>query len=417
MDEDGDDRRELDPGPVSSIPSKSVPDVPRRLPVPIASAHLDKSAQRARELLSALPGSIGPAEIPNGAIREEVVAARASATEALQRADSAPTPFERMRSLRDARESAATAHAAWLAIEDGRSRDDVLSVRSELRERLTAFEDEWEYVGNQPIPAVLVCRKLEELSRQAGSHLDRAVNPGYVEPDSPPGIGQIAGDLEYARCAIADAEHVYERHRESGDGIGSLERAISDASRRLAQRVDDRSSELPAERPDDPSSMVDRDVADTPTGRVLTLAVGDARRQADDVDERRAEGERATAIVEAHEALTAMQTFETLRDRVSDGEDFPIDTAEDVVGYRRDAVEGVRGVLDAGEHPRLDRTAAGRLARGIGYVDARFESIDADSTPSVAQIERDTVRYVRLGTAAEFVPTASGAVTSALEER
>jgi hypothetical protein len=414
---DGADRRELEPGPLQSIPSKPVPEVPRRLPVPIGSTYLDQSAARARELLSALPPSIDQGAIPNGAIREEVVDAQESATEALDRAGSSPTPFERMRALRDARESAARASAAWRAIQDGYSRQDALSARPEIAERLETFQGDWRYVGDDPIAAVLLCRELEDLTRQAGDHLDRAANPGYVEPDSPPGIGHAAGSLEYARCAIADGEHVYDgQTASSDDATHSLERTITEAARHLAERVTDRTSELPADRPEDPSSLVDRDVGDTPTGRVLTAAIDSANRQADDADERRSDGAYATAILEAHEALTAIRTYETLRDRIADGESFPIDTAEDVVGYRGDAVEAVRATLDVGKHPRLGRTVAGRLAREIEYADAHFEAIDADSTPSVAQIERDAVQYVRIGTAAEYVSTVTDTVASELEE-
>lgn len=405
---DGEPTR-LDGEALAALSERETPSVPESVPAPIDATYLDRSARRARDLLAVVPDPLEPRHVPNGAIRTDAVEARERARAALDRAASAPTPFERMDALRSARAEAAYASGVWRAVDEAYELADVVNAAPAVAEEVDAFRDQFEYVGDDALAAVLVYAPVERRVRSAKRDVTHLTD-GKFRPENPLVVGDASERLERSRTALADARHLDDRYAESLGSSRNLRAALNRATSGLESAVDDAYATLPEES-ERGSSFVDRDVSDTPAAGVLRQAYRELDWAREGATERRNEGDLASAVLAAHEALVKRKTFGRLRERVAAGEEFTVSNVDDVRETRAAAVSAVESTAAA--TPRsLNRTAVHDLATRIGYLDERFARVGEN--PTARQVGHDAVEYARVEAGASSIPPVSGRVAETL---
>jgi hypothetical protein len=412
---------DLDAATLRTAVAGAPPSVPDRLPVGIGSAHLAAAGRRARTLLDAVPADLGPDEVPNGAIREEIQGARDAAADDLSRAAEAPTPFERLSALVGARGDARFAAAAWRAIDAGLTREDVADEATAVRERRRALRDRWSYLGGDPVDATLVHAAIEDRLDTAGRIADLGSSRHYRE-DNPLGVGEAAEDVERARVAVDDAAHIYDRQTTAVDDPTELRPRLLAAVESLREAFDAERSALDLEKPDadsprpwDPDGV---DLSGTPVGEALE---GLYRRIRPDEGRDRTVGSTvARSVLHRHEAFVSLWAFESLRDRVADrggeggGGAFAVASADDVAAIRADAVAALRAADEEPRVPALTRSALVGLTRQVARVDADIADLDRDRDVPARALFHEVSTYLAVGARARAVPRASERVAEAL---
>ncbi|MFC6988526.1 hypothetical protein ACFQJD_07025 [Haloplanus sp. GCM10025708] len=405
-----DEPTRLDGAELTALADSETPSVPKSVPVSIAPAYLDRSERRARDLLDVVPDPLEPRHVPNEAIRDDISRARERAREALDRAASAATPFERMAALRSARADAANASGAWRAVDEAYERADVVNAAPALAEDVHAFRDQLTYVGGDAVDAVLVYAPVERRVRSAANDVSRLTNGEFARPENALTVGEASERLERARASLDDAHHLAERHAESVASARDLGDRLSRATADLESAVDAEYRTLPEESAEG-SAYVDRDVGDTPAAWVLQQAYGDLDWMREEVAERRSAGYLADAVLAAHEALVQRRAFGRLRERVASGENFAVSSVADVRTMRADAVSAVESTRSA--PPRtLNRTAVHDPAQQLGFVDDQLSRVGDD--PTAAQVGHEAADYVRVEATASSIPPASERVVETL---
>ena len=407
----GEETTTLDGSELREMANRPVPTVPPVAPVEIERSYLDAKAKRARDLLASVPDPLGPAEIPNGAIRREVADERESAERSLEAAANASSPLDAMDDLRSARERARYVAAAWRAIDGDLSRREATAGRGAIRDGVDAFREKWRYVGADPIRAVLVHRIIESRIGSATGYAGRDDGRHEDQPESAPAVGEAASRLERARASLDDATYVRERFLASVDEPRDLRPTFERVAASLIEAQRERRDSLPEGAGEDPSQLVDRDVGDTPAAELLEALYHDVTRWRANREEWEDDG-LASVILGAHRRDARFRAFDSVRERVSNGEDFAVDEASDVVGFRENAVSAVESALDSDRYPRLVRNELAEEAREIGYADGRFR--DSDDEVRASYIGYHAVRYVEIAATARAIPAASERVGGGL---
>ncbi len=384
------------------------PALPETMPVEIEQSYLDEGVARARRLLAVAPAPLGPDEIPNGAIRREVRRSRTEATDALDAVADAESPRAAMSRVADARRHARAVAAAWRAIDAGLDRADLRDAAATIRDDLDAFRDEWRYVGDEPVRAVLVHGEIEQWVRGVDARLDRVRDPERRQRDDPVALGETAARVERARAALDDARHVHDRYVDAVGEPRRLRPTFEAAGRTLARRVDERRSGLPSGDPAEPSSFVDGEVDRTPAAAALTdIAYGAGiGRERDGPSAERP----ATRVLRAHDALANLRAFEAVLDRIRAGGYVTVSDAEDVRSLRDAAREATTEAAGSEEWPELDRTVLADLAGLVRYADRELRGYDADDAVSVEHVTRELGWYVEVAAVARATPPTSDAV-------
>ncbi|WP_338740086.1 hypothetical protein [Haloplanus salilacus] len=409
------DTTELDAAALRAAVADSPPSVPDRLPVGVGSEHLQASERRARTLLDAVPADLGPDEIPNGAIREEVRRVREGAAERVVRATEAASPFERLSALAGARADARFAAAAWRAIDAGLTHEDVADEATAVREDRRALWERWSYVGGDPVDAALVHAAIEDRLDTA----DRIANLGrsrHYRAGNPLAVGEAAEDLEDARVAVDDAAHIYDRQTTAVDDPTDLRPRLLAAAESLREAFDAERSALDlvepdadAPRPWEPEGV---DLSRTPVGGALEGLYRSIRPGAprDPPDGQTV----ARSLLHRHESFASLWAFESLRARVADdsGEAFAVDSADDVATIRADAVAALRAADAEPRVPALTRAALVDLTRQVAWVDG--DIADRDRDVPVRALHHEVSTYLVVGARAREVPRASERVAEAL---
>lgn len=419
-DDDGDDPVTVDGDALREAVSGEVPTAPETVPVEIERAYLDETESRARDLLSSVPAPLGREDVPNGAMRAELSDDYEDATDALNAATDAETRFERMASLRSARQHARSVAAAWAAIDEGLTREAVREDAAPVRDALDDFRGRWRYVGEDPVRAVVVHATLESLVESAARRARRVADPSasrrpYETRETPISVGGVAADLERARAALDDAVHLYDRFTASLDDPRRLGSAFEAAGESLAETVEERRDDLPDGDRHEPSSLVDRDVGDTPVGSALGELYGYVDR-AYRLEDARSSGRRASAVLAAHEVLVRVRAFESLRRRIEDGEDVSVESVDDVRRLREDAVEAVEAALESPDHPELTRRVVGDFAGTFDFVADRISDRAGREEVQIGWFERELGRYVAAAESAPATPPTSAEVVAELRE-
>jgi len=407
----GSDATELDGATLRAAVDDSPPSVPRRLPVDIGDDHLAATERRARSLLDSVPAPLGPDEVPNGAIRERLNHAHEGAAERLSRAAEAATPFERLSAFADARADARFAAAAWRAVDEGLDREALEDETATVREDREALRSRRRYVGADPVDATLVHAAIERRLDRAGADVE-VDEPSRHRAGNPLGVGETAEDVERARVAVDDAAHLYDRLTASLDQPEALRTRLVDARETLVEAFESARADVESVDPDRPWAVEGEGGADRDT------PVADALRELywpidpQSGPDRTADGTVARSLLTVHRMFVDLRAFEDLRGRVVEGEEFALDSADDVVAMRAAAVEAVRVADEAPRVPALTRATLADLTARLARADA--ELADADERARATSIRHEASAYLVVAARARAVPPASERVAAAL---
>lgn len=405
----GDESVTLDGEALRALTEDDAPDVPQTLPVDIQSSYLDESEARARQLLESVPSEFTSEQIPNGVIRRRLADTRERAADQLGRAQSAGAPYERLLQLQYARAEAQYAAAAWAAIDAGYTREDVFAETDEIRESLREFRDQWQYVGTDPVRAVVVHGALESEARSATGFLD---SPGGRRDSSTAlGVGELAEDLERARVSTADATHLLDRYTASLADPREVMQTFESARETLVSDLRTRRRERFGSDPEsvEPESLVDQDISGTPAATVL-------RELADDLQYRELEADPrsdslASDVLVAHDRFVRYRALDAVVSRIEAGETFSVESVDDVRRYRADAVDALE-VARSGDVSPLTRHRLPALARQVRQAD--YELARVDDTVRVSWHQYTFADYVAVAAMAGETPAASKQVADVL---
>jgi hypothetical protein len=407
----GPDPVELDGTAVAEVGSREAPTVAEPLPVDVADGHVTASRKRAESALESVPLPLSTGEIPNGVVRERLAREAEYARENLDGASDVPGVRERMDELRHAREHARYVAAAWAFTREAVTAADVRERAATVRADARAFREAWEYVGEDPVRALLVHEAVEAWTGVARRRaaLDRRGSSRWG-PDSALGVGERAGEVEYARAHLVDATHVGDRFTASLSDPPSVRETLVAARESLGDAIAARRENMPDGEIREPNELVDvdRDLSRTPAGEALKDLHWRTPVDPETTDD------LADDILDRARGLAHAEAFLALRDRVRDGEAFTVGNAEELGARRAVADESFESVPRETAEPRLARRLLADRASWFPDVDRelrRYEDADAVDARSLAY---ETGRYVELAAFARAVPDAVAATLDAL---
>jgi hypothetical protein len=397
----GDSGDEISPTELPDVPDPDEirPVLEDDLPVAIERSRLRDAAARTTDLLGEVPIPLDGTAIPNGHVREELTRAADGAGRHVERARAATTRLSAMRELRNARSDARFSAEGWAFVDSGRTATELREEGRAVVERANGFRSEYEYVGDDPVRAVVVHGHVESL-------LDR------VRRDREPDVHHEASDLltvaewgehvESARANLEDGRYVYEQ----------FESSLSPDARPLDARFDAAADALTAElerrREGLPAEPTDGD------GRYVQFVRSRLRSEAErSVDRVRGADETAAPVLEATEGLTYFLAHDRLMSRLEDGEEFQPEDGSDVRAARSGAVEAVRTALEETRRPVLMRGVLVRAARVIRNADREIARIRRSVSP--ARLDDPMSEYLDATLRARSVPTACEQVLDVLD--
>lgn len=373
------------------------PVVSESVPVEIAATHFDAARNRVTTLLAQLPTPLGPADIPNGHVREHLSTAGADATAELDDARDAPTELVALDALQRARAEARYAAAGW-AVADRNLPVDPLRQehRQAVSEALSAL-DAHEYVGADPVRATLVHARIEDaltrvvdnqVSSQDGNHLLSVA-----------GWGETA---EMAQARVDGARHLDEQFAASlPDDAGTIEETLTDAAETLLADVRSRKTELPPE-----PTVEEWDIPE----RVIS----DLRRDADDRPTRLADASGpAGVIIETTKRLTQFEALNAIQKRIDD-DDLPRpQSAEAVREIRVAAYDALKTALAESPDPEMTRTAVTSAAWRVAGADRDLSRYEGDIP--VSRLDSEIVDYYIATAIGRAAPDVSGQIIETIE--
>jgi hypothetical protein len=384
-----------------------VPTVTSRFPVGVAEDRVQASAGRAERLIERARVPFDAATLPNGAIRRGMNQTAERARERLRVARDADSGAVTLATLRDARGAARTLATARAYIGEGRRRADLADDAAALAGDVASFRDRWSYVGDDPVPALVVHGAIEELVRAATAAPEESVDP--ADGQNLVAVSEYAADLERGRAALGDAAHLYNRIDASGAGDlgGAFRTALDDLGGELADAVARYGEDA------DPLSHIDADVAGTAAEHPLRLLYGDFTRRGA-VSESRRRDEVASAVLAVHRELVRVRAFESLRDRAERDGPPVVESVDDVASIRGGAVEAIEAVMRNPEHPALAREALGPVPDLVGRNDDGIAAHGDEDRVPVERVRREVGEYLWADAVAQTVPSVNAVVAEPL---
>ncbi|MFC6873215.1 hypothetical protein [Halobellus marinus] len=396
--QDGPDDVSLSPDMIGSIEWPPSP-FPITVPAKVADSH----EERARELLAAVPED---PDVPNSAVAASLQSDREHAADRLTEAFEEPWPREQLSEWRSRREAAATVRGAYRAAIGEDDAEAVANRRETLREVLHSFIAAHEYRASSPIEAVLAHAPLEDLIADCR----RRVRPTPVYPSAPVSepfqAGDAVGRVEHAQATLTDARRLREAYLSERTDPPSQWSRLIESSDRLRFAVHRTQSSV-REFLDADERPFRADLSGT-AGRWL---YDDAKRRVEsaveDHDANRADGNYATAVVEAGQALAAIEAFRTVIDGLREGAYQEPVTAESVrqtAARAREALEAIETAEDRRLAALIARPVLGVFAYGADMIEDGY----ADPVRMQAELARAEL-YARA------VPAATAFVLERLE--
>jgi hypothetical protein len=374
------------------------PVVPEAIPVDIASAHFDTARNRVTTLLAELPTSLGPEDVPNGYVREQLSDAAAAATTGLTDAREAPTAFVALRSLQRARAEARYAAAGWGVADRGLSADSLQRAYNRTVSRARSLRDAHEYVGSDPVRAALVHHRLEAtLARVLDSRVPSREGTRLLH------VAEWGETAESARARLDDARHLHEQFTASlPAGAGTVEEMLTGAAEALLADVRSSRSALPPEPTAEEWGVPER-------------VVGELRREADSGVARVADANGpASAVVDANRRLTRLRALDRLRERIDDDDGLSRPrSAEAVSEVRSTAYGALRTALEESPAPELTRTAVTSAAWRVASADRELARYRGEV--AVSRLDSAVVAYAVATAVGRAAPEVSGRTVETLE--
>ncbi|MDG5777384.1 hypothetical protein QA599_13085 [Haloarculaceae archaeon H-GB1-1] len=373
------------------------PAIPESVPVDIAPDHFDAARNRVTTLLAELPMPLGPGDIPNGYIRQQLSDAATDATTGLNDARTAQTELVALASLQQARAEARYAAAGWAVADRDLSVDTLQQEYRQVVSEARSVRDAHEYVGTDPVRAALVHGRIEDI-------LERVIDSRAptTEENHLLYVAEWGETAESARAHLADARHLDEQFAASLPAdAGTVEGTLIEAAETLLADVRSRRSELPPE----------------PTAEEWDIpkhVIGDLHRDADDGVTQIADANGpASTVIDANRQLTQFQALDRLQERIDDGELSRPQSAEGVREIRSTAYDALEAALEESPAPELTRTAVTSAAWRVASTDwelARYEGeID------VSRLDRNIADYVIATAIGRAAPDVSKRTVETLE--
>jgi hypothetical protein len=352
------------------------PAVPESIPVDIAPDHFDAARNRVTTLLAELPTPLGPGDIPNGYVRQQLSEAATDATAGLDDARDARTELVALESLRRARTEARYAAAGWAVADRDLS---VGPIQREYRQAVAeaqSVRNAHEYVGTDPVRAALVHARIEDI-------LERVIDSRAPSQEGNQ-LLHVAEWGETAESALAyldDARHLDEQFTASLPAdAGTVEEPLTGAAETLLADVRSRRSELPPEPTAEEWDVPER-------------VIGDLRREADDGVARIADANGpASAVIDANRRLTRFQALDRLQERIDDDELSRPGSAEAVREIRSTAYDALEAALEESPAPELTRTAVTSAAWRVASADWQLARYEGEVT--VSRLDSTIADYV-----------------------
>ena len=350
-----------------------VPEVTDRLPVSVGDGPVEESRDRVESLLDPIPSDLAPA-IPNEAVRNYVADYRQRARDRLTDLEEVESNYDRLTTLGRSRRDAAEAEGAYAAATADRVREDVYEAVESVDRTRQEIESDLERTGDVLHEAVLVYDAIEERLDSLDGSLDRVdgQSPLTSEVEA---VGEAAGRLESSRARLELVELLLDRQKQGSDT--PLDEPFERATSELLAEIDPNVEALP---PADsaPENVFDVPVADTPREIVVdgvggSDVLGTLHRYRSRVEDHLENDRVARALLALYELEHERRTFESLRDRISDGELDRPDDVEAVADAKRSAIEAIEAALDSDSYPHLVRNRLSASVAAIGLADRDLE--------------------------------------------
>lgn len=369
------------------------------VPVDIERKRLGDARERATELLASVPLAFGPADVPNGYVRQRLVEAAEAASRDLDDARTAKTRLSALESLREARGEARYAAAGWAFVEDGLTEADVRGEHDEAVSAAESLQADHEYLGTDPVDAALVHARVERHLRLV---LDDSSSPRTGRDGQLLTVAEWGEHAESAAARVSDGRYLYDRFTASlSDDAGSVESTLDEAAASVGDDLRQRREELPPEPTEDEYDLVQR-----LHYRLRDEAKDGARRV------REAQGP-ASAVLAGVEGLVDHGAYERFQQRRDDGEQFGAESASDVHEARSDALEAIRAALDESPRSALARPVLVDAAWTAAWGDAELGRMRGEVT--LGRLDDAMERYVTATLRARSAPAACRQVLDALE--
>ncbi|NHX37759.1 hypothetical protein G9C84_15120 [Halolamina sp. R1-12] len=379
------------------VDRREEPVVPESVPVEIAPEYFDASRNRVTTLLADLPTPLGPGDIPNGYVREQLVDAAADATDRLSEAQGAPTALVALTALRQARADARYAAAGWAVVEEDRSAETLEAEHRQVVSDAQSVRDDHEYVGDDPVRAALVHRRIEDLLERA-----IATDDPRREGNRLLAVAEWGETVESALACLGDARHLDEQFTASLPAdAGTVEETLRGAAEALFADVQSRNSNVPPE----------------PTGEewgVQELVIDELRQRFIYGAGRVADANGpASAVVDANRQLTRVEALDRLRGRIDDGDLSRPQSAEAVREIRSNAYDALRTALADSAAPDLTRTAITNAGWRVAHADRDLSRYDGEFP--VSRLDRTIAEYVVATAVGQAAPGVSEETAETLE--
>ncbi|WP_135664372.1 hypothetical protein [Halorhabdus rudnickae] len=340
--------------PLDAFPALEWPSSP--FPVAVPDALAETHRERAQELLDTVPTD---PQIPNGAIAEELRSDRERVASDLADGPTDPWPLDTLSSWRGRRGSAANVAATYRAA-TGDDDDSALGERRRLvREDLGSFSADHDYRADSVREGVLVHAPIENMLSSAR----RRVRPDPLYPDDPVATPFRAGDafegVERAGALCSDMRRLRETYLDARSGVRSQWNRLIAASDRLRFAVAETREPVDAFL-DAGREAFDRDLDGTAAYTLFETASQEARWADDTFAQQRDDGAYATSVVDAGEALAAIETLRTAIEGIRDGDyqdDVTLASLERGARRARDALDGIRTAEYGSLAARIGRPA------------------------------------------------------------
>lgn len=378
-------------------PENPKPVVAESVPVGIGQEYFDATRDMVTTLLADLPTPLGPEDIPNGYVREQVVDAAADATTRLSDARDEPTELTALMALQRARTKARFAAAGWAVVEQNRSVDTLQTEYQQIVSDAASERDNHEYVGSDPVRAALVHSRIEGL-------LDRV-----IKSDEPRGVenqllhvAEWGDTVGFAQSHLDDARHLDEQFSESLPGdAGIVEETLTEAAETLFADVRSSISDVPAE----------------PTAEewgIPELVIDELRHQFT-YDATRIEDANgpASAVVDANRQLTRVQALKRLQERLDDDAVSRPQNAETVHEIRATAYDTLETALTESSAPDLTRTALTNASWRVAHADWDLSRYDGEIT--VSRLDSTIADYIVATAIGRVAPNVADRTVEVLE--
>lgn len=380
-------------------PEESEPVLAEDLPVDVERDRLAETADRVTDLLGGLPMPLGPEDVPNGYVRGELVDAAERASDRLDAARSAKTRLSALQSLRRARGEARYAAAGWRFVEEGLTEAELRAERRETANGARAFRSAHEYVGEDPVRAVVVHAHVEGTVRRL---LDSRAPSPHGDRGALLTVAEWGEHAESARARLGDSRYLYDRFEGSlPSDAGTLGSTFETAATSLTETLGERLEELPSgpeERGDGLAQRLRYRLRDDAESAVKYAREADTP---------------ARTVMESVDALVGHLAYDRISGRVEDGERFRVETGEDVRRVRSEALSAVRTGLEESPRPALVRGVLADAAWLVVHADDELARYRSGVRP--ARLDSPIRRYVTATARARSAPAACREVVDALE--